>query len=102
MSTTEHASEDRALLDKKERAQENAERTREKDLQKILSLAEGRRYLWYLLSKTGLYETSFATHSNQMAFNEGERNVGLRLQKEIMEADAEAHLKMINEEKKYD
>jgi hypothetical protein len=95
------ASENPDLVEKQRRADANAEAQRKSDLRAVLATDAGRRYVWYLLGQTGLYRTSFATHSNQMSFNEGQRNVGLKLQAEVIEVDPSAYLKMINEEKRY-
>lgn len=52
--------------------------TEESDFKWLMSSRRGRRIIWRLLEKAGVFRTSFNTNSMQMAFNEGVRNEGLR------------------------
>ena len=45
----------------------------------LMATPEGRAYFYDLLSYTGVYRTSFDPSNAKTAFNEGIRNVGLRL-----------------------
>ncbi len=67
------------------------------DVKKLLKTPEGRRYFWRMLGKCGIFRSSFTPNSNQTAFNEGTRNIGLDLLFDINEADASAFAKMQNE-----
>lgn len=67
------------------------------DVKKILKTPEGRRYFWRLLSKCGMFRTSFTPNSNLTAFNEGKRDIGLDTLIEISEADGSAFAQMQNE-----
>jgi len=49
------------------------------DLQWLMGSKRGRRIVRRLLAKTGLYRSSFNHSGSITAFNEGERNVGLKL-----------------------
>ena len=83
---------------KKITAEQNHARNKEiDDLRKILKTPEGRRYIWRRLGKTGVFRNSFNLNSNQTAFTEGQRNVGLDMLREINEADVTAFAKMQNE-----
>ena len=42
----------------------------------VMATAEGRRWIWWLLERCGVFRTSF-TGDNATFFNEGTRNVGL-------------------------
>jgi len=69
------------------------------DTQYILSSFNGRRFLWRYLELCGVFKTSFSPESSQAAFNEGQRNVGLRLLSDINEANPDAYLQMMKESK---
>jgi hypothetical protein len=49
------------------------------DLLWLMSDKRGRRFVRRLLDRVGIYRTSFSTEALAMAFNEGQRNVGLQL-----------------------
>jgi hypothetical protein len=53
------------------------------DFRALMGTKEGRRFMWRLLSKTGVHRTSFSNDALVMAFNEGNRNLGLLLMSEI-------------------
>jgi hypothetical protein len=48
------------------------------DLKWLLSDKRGRRVLWRILERTGLYRTSF-TGNSETYFREGQRDIGLQL-----------------------
>ena len=79
---------------KKEKSREENDKM---DIQHILSSINGRRFLWGILQFCGVFETSFNQNTNQTMFNEGQRNVGLRLLSKIQEADAAAYITMVKE-----
>jgi hypothetical protein len=54
------------------------------DLLWLMSDARGRRLVWRLLTRSGIYRTSFSTDALAMAFAEGRRNEGLVLLDEIV------------------
>ncbi len=68
------------------------------DIRWILSDARGRRQYWRILEFCGMNKTSFTGNSTTF-FNEGMRNVGLKLQADMMDARPEAFIQMINEAK---
>ena len=77
----------------------NRERAREvEDLKDVLDTEQGRRVFWRILEKTHPFESSF-TGDNRINFLEGERNIGLWLLNEIMEADTVAYIEMLNDER---
>lgn len=88
---------DKAHVEKRKRKEE-IQRDRElADLREVLDSAAGRRLLWRLLGHCGVYRSTFSTNALQMATSEGQRNVGLFLTAEIMEADTSKYLLMQNE-----
>ena len=80
-----------------ERDKKRIER-RKNDLRKILSIPEGRRFYWELLTKAGVFRTSF-TGTSTTYFNEGKREIGLQLLAELMEVKPEAFTQMQREYK---
>jgi hypothetical protein len=69
-----------------------------RDLRKVLATESGRRVLWRLLSKCGLYTLSFAAgQSDVTAFREGRREVGNEILIMLAEADPEAYIRLQKE-----
>lgn len=70
-----------------------------KDVQYILSTRQGRRFYWRLLSFCNVFSLSFRgnAHTSHTFFNEGIRNVGIKLLNEMNEADPDAYSKMVKE-----
>lgn len=55
----------------------------------VLGTEAGRAVMWDLLCQTGLFESSFS-QSSLIYFNEGRRNVGLKLRADLELADESA------------
>lgn len=84
-----------------ERAKERTLSKEEKDandLRWVLNSKPGRRFMWRLLEECGVYKTSF-TGNSATFFNEGMRNIGLKLINEINNNAPEAYLVMLKEAK---
>jgi hypothetical protein len=84
----------------KEQAQKE-KRGREKELDDvkfILSHRQGRRFYFRYLEECGVFKTSF-TGNSQTFFLEGQRNIGLKLLSDLNEAEPEAYIVMIKENK---
>jgi hypothetical protein len=64
----------------------------------ILSSRQGRRFLWRYLERCGVFKTSF-DGTSRTYFNEGERNIGLKLLADVNEANIEAYVTMMKEAK---
>jgi len=69
------------------------------DVRTILELPAGRRFVWRYLEKAGIFETSF-TGNNTTFFNEGRRDIGLKLLADVMQAKPEAYVQMAQEAEK--
>lgn len=67
------------------------------DLKWIMAHAQGRRVVWRLLERAGLYRSSFNHSGSLMSFNEGRRDMGLFVLAEISEAAPEGYLKLLRE-----
>ena len=55
-----------------------AQKAEEDDYQWLMSSRRGRRVVWRLLEQAGVFRSSFNPTAMQMAFNEGNRNFGIR------------------------
>lgn len=69
------------------------------DLRWVMGNKQGRRFMWRLLSRAGVYQSSFNTNSATMAFNEGNRNSGLQQMNDIMGICPEKYTIMLAEQK---
>lgn len=69
------------------------------DVRHVLSSVQGRRFVWRILDMAGVYRSSFTGNSSTF-FNEGARNIGLRVLSDVMDAKPEAFLQMQQEDKK--
>ena len=68
------------------------------DLRWVLSNVKGRRLVWKILSNCGAFKASYVPKdSTQTAFNEGRRDIGLRLLLDVGQADPKAYSTMENE-----
>ncbi len=74
---------------------------RETGLKNLMGTDEGRMWMWWLLGMCGVYHLSFVPGGeDQTAFNEGARNIGLRLTAEIIRLCPELYGRMTTENQK--
>lgn len=66
------------------------------DLRVLMGTAAGRRFMWRLLEKTGLYKSSM-TGNSQTFFLEGQRNIGLYLLAQVNEHCLDEYVLMMSE-----
>lgn len=66
------------------------------DFRKILGMPEGRRFVWRYLSETGVFHGSFDGTSRTF-FNEGRRDIGLKLLNEVIATRPDAFTQMQQE-----
>lgn len=64
------------------------------DVKKVASTAEGRRLLGRLFHQANLFTTLPPTDPLVMAWNEGQRNVGLMFMNDLMEVAPEKYITM--------
>lgn len=77
--------------------QEDQERRRRQelsDLEWVMSDGRGRRVVWRLLEQAGVFRLSYTGDALSTAFNEGQRNSGLRLMADCLEAAPEKYTLM--------
>lgn len=70
------------------------------DLKWIMSDARGRRFVWALLERCGIYRSSYLAGRGQpaaTAFHEGERNVGLETLARLLRETPKAYAAMTEE-----
>ena len=56
-----------------------ARENEEADIKWLMSSKRGRRIVWRLMDRAGVFRSSFNTNSMSMAFAEGNRNYGLQI-----------------------
>lgn len=66
------------------------------DLKNIMQTAQGRRFIYKLITFCGVFKTSYTGNSGTF-YNEGMRNVGLMIMSEINEHCPELYVSMLNE-----
>lgn len=71
------------------------------DMRKILETQEGRRFVWRYLEVCHIFQSSWSP-SAAIHFNEGQRDIGLRLIADVTEANDEALIQMMREAKERD
>jgi len=81
----------------RDREKRRAMRERD-DLKQILETKSGRRFIWRKLEECGVFRTSMTGNSTTF-FNEGMRNVGLKLLAEVNEVRPQAYVEMLTEAK---
>lgn len=86
------AGDEKQVKKRKTKIQIRKEQDKE-DLRSILSSASGRRFMWKLLEECGVYKISFTGNSHTF-FNEGKRQIGLRLIEDIFDAAPNAYTEM--------
>jgi hypothetical protein len=87
----ERAKVEKDLRDKVARENEEA------DVKWLMSTRRGRRIVWRLLDRAGVFRLSFNTNAMQMAFAEGGRNEGLRTLAQIHTLCPELYVVMLKE-----
>jgi hypothetical protein len=92
----------RALQDEQDSAVRKAQQEAERDVEDfkwLMDSKRGRRLMWRLLDKAGVFRTSFDTSALRMAMLEGQRNYGLHWLNEVMANAPEKFVQMLNEQK---
>jgi hypothetical protein len=69
----------------------------ELDAKWLMGSKRGRRIVWRLLERAGVFQLSFNTNAMQMAFNEGKRDYGTRTLELIHSKCPELYAVMLKE-----
>jgi hypothetical protein len=64
---------------------------------RFMSDAEGRMFMWDLLTLCGIFHSSFSIDALRCAFNEGRRDIGLRLLADINQLSPDLYMRMVGE-----
>lgn len=67
------------------------------DIKTVMSTKTGRRVMYRMLEKAGVFRLSYAGSTNETMFNEGRRNQGLFLTSEIQAACPGSYFEMMKE-----
>lgn len=94
---TSYNAADAEQVAKREKKKRLRELKREAGLKKLMETGDGRAWMWDLLSSCGVFHSSFASDGLVMAFNEGRRDIGLRLVAEINRMVPELYGRMVVE-----
>jgi len=70
------------------------------DIKEVLSIKEGRRFIWRILSKCGAYRSIWEQNS-KIHYNAGQQDLGHFIMAEITEADEELLFQMMREQQPY-
>lgn len=68
------------------------------EMRSVLNTQAGRNLIWRYLDLCGVFKSSMS-QSSQIYFNEGRRDVGLKLLADITEANEESLIQMMRENK---
>ena len=88
----ERAKEDAAARDRLAQVNEA------EDFKWLMGSKRGRRIVWRLLDRTGVFRLSFNTNAMAMAFAEGNRNEGLRILAQVHALCPELYPVMMKEQ----
>lgn len=99
MNTQQFDTDEEAQGEELKAKAENARKTFDADIKWLMSSPRGRRVAWWLMEKAGVHRTSFNNSGSVMAFNEGQRNMGLMLQAQVIECSPDAYLTMLTEQR---
>lgn len=79
-------------------AARTGKRNRERDLddlRAVLDTQPGLRLMWRILKEAGVFMTSFTGEAPSTFFNEGRREIGLRILADIIDVRPDAYLNMV-------
>jgi hypothetical protein len=94
---TEYNAGDAQHVAQRQKSQKTRDLQKKAALRTLMGAPEGRMWMWDLLSRCGVYHSSYSSDALAMAFHEGHRNIGLTLTAEINRLSPEIYAKMVTE-----
>ena len=88
---------DKAQVEKAKSKVQNKQARLEDGFRQVMGSANGRAFIWELLSICGLFRTSFNPSNAITAFNEGQRNIGLEIMAKVHRLKPEKYIPMVRE-----
>lgn len=67
------------------------------DIRWVLSTPQGRRFYWGLMARCKAFKAEFVESTNLTYYRQGQRSVGVGMLDDLMDADAEKYLQMVQE-----
>jgi hypothetical protein len=92
--TTPYDAGDRRHVERREKTAKRAHQQRNEDFRWLMGDARGRRIVWDLLARAGLFRSSLAASAELTAFNEGRRDLGLVTLADVMRLCPEQYARM--------
>jgi len=85
---------DRRHVERREKTAKTARLQRNEDFRWLMGDLRGRRFVWDLLAKAGLFRSSLGISPELTAFNEGRRDLGLAVLADMMRLCPEQYARM--------
>lgn len=100
MTSKNYNSADEKDVANAKRNQHNDNQAEINDLRATMDTSSGRRTIWNLLTRCGVFNEDFSVETNVTYFNLGRRNIGLRYMKMLHEHCHDKYLLMQQEQQK--
>jgi hypothetical protein len=81
-------------VERREKTAKTTRRQRNEDFRWLMGDARGRRFIWDLLAKAGVFRSSMGLSAELTAFNEGRRDLGLAVLADLMRLCPEQYGRM--------
>ena len=85
---------DRRHVERREKTAKTARLQRNEEFRWLMGDPRGRRFVWDLLAKAGLFRSSLGISPELTAFNEGRRDLGLAVLADLMRLCPEQYARM--------
>lgn len=86
------------VVERRTKSARRRQRDQDAALVALMSHQATRSWVYDLLTRCQMFQTSFSKSALEMAFNEGARNVGLRLTADLMRLCPDDYVKMLREQ----
>lgn len=69
----------------------------EEDVRSVLKMDSGRRYIWKILERCGIFRSGFVGGTEQLFFLDGRRDIGQQVLNDILNVDPFIFTQMVEE-----